>query len=122
LRRGRYYLLDLRGCSPSLLDDPEFLREMLIEGMRMANLSLLGEASHHFTPQGVSGFVMAAGSHFSIHTWPEYGYASIDIYSSEETPVLEEIANFFSKKLQSRDFSLTELIRREVGHGDEEGK
>ena len=41
----------------------------------------MGEAFHRYAPQGVSGVLLVAESHLSIHTWPEAGYAAVDIYT-----------------------------------------
>ena len=63
------------------LDDPKLIDEALLQGARDAGATVLHSHFHHFSPySGVSGVVVLAESHISIHTWPEKNYAAIDIF------------------------------------------
>ena len=77
---GRHYLLDLKECNKDRLDDVEFIKDVLAHVAREAGTSVIGESFHRFEPQGLSGAVLITGAHLCIHTWPEYGYAAIDIF------------------------------------------
>ena len=66
-------------------DTPEFtradaLRTHCIRAVAEAHLTLVGECFHQFQPQGVTGTVLLAESHLAIHTWPENGFATVDVY------------------------------------------
>src|SRR5471030_2511377 len=74
-------LLELRGCDPALLNDPEAVREILLEAVRRGGGTIVTQIFHTFSPHGVSGVVVIAESHVAIHTWPEHGYAAVDIFS-----------------------------------------
>jgi len=108
---GKHFLLDLKDCRENVLDDLEFLRSALTEIVKDTQEGTLGESFHHFTPQGVSGLVLATGSHICIHTWPEYGYAAIDIFTHIESFQPEEAARVLIEKLGSRNPSIVELKR-----------
>jgi len=72
-------LVDLWGASR--LDDPDHIDQALREGAIAAGATILHGHFHHFTPNGgVSGVLVLAESHISIHTWPERDYAAIDIF------------------------------------------
>lgn len=64
--------------------DTEELEQTLIEAARRAGATVLAHASHKFEPHGISAMVIIAESHLSIHTWPEYKYAAVDIFTCGE--------------------------------------
>ena len=73
--------------------------------------TVLGESFHHFSPQGVSGVVVIAESHLSIHTWPEYGYAAVDIFTCGTSVEPEKAAEVLIEKLGAKNHSLMEIQR-----------
>jgi S-adenosylmethionine decarboxylase len=76
---GMHLLVDLWGARN--LDDPEFIDATLQEAALAAGATILHSHFHHFTPNGgVSGVVVLAESHISIHTWPEHDFAAVDIF------------------------------------------
>ena len=79
---GKQVLIDLYGCDPVVLGDPLRLKRVLEDAARAARATIVSSHFHHFSQQGVSGVVIIAESHLTIHTWPELGTASIDIYTS----------------------------------------
>ncbi len=76
---GMHLLVDLWGASR--LDNPEHIDAHLREAAIVAGATILHSHFHHFTPNGgVSGVVVLAESHISIHTWPERDFAAVDIF------------------------------------------
>jgi len=76
---GTHLLIDLWGATQ--LDDPGHIDEALREAAIIAGATILHSHFHHFTPNGgVSGVVVLAESHISIHTWPERNFAAVDIF------------------------------------------
>jgi len=66
-------------------DTPEFtradaLRALCLAAVEDVELTPVGECFHQFEPQGVTGTVLLAESHIAIHTWPENGFVTIDVY------------------------------------------
>lgn len=78
---GRHLLIDFYDCTGRLLNDPKLVEETLLKSAEVAKATILEHCFHQFAPQGVSGVVVIAESHISIHTWPEEGYAAIDIFT-----------------------------------------
>lgn len=81
---GKHYLVDFRSCDPAPLEEMEVTREIFLRAARASNATLLGELFHQFDPVGVSGVLLIAESHISVHTWPEDGFASVDIFTCGE--------------------------------------
>ncbi len=76
---GTHLLVDLWGASN--LSDPGLIDEVLRKAATHAGATILHSHFHHFTPNGgVSGVVVLAESHISIHTWPEREFAAVDIF------------------------------------------
>jgi S-adenosylmethionine decarboxylase len=82
---GKHYLINLYDCPYHLLDDVEFIVQLLRDAAIICNATILDTSYHHFKPEGVTAFVMLAESHISIHTWPEKGSAACDVYTCSET-------------------------------------
>lgn len=81
---GTQILLELEKCDPDTLDNLDKIKQCLTNAASKAGANIIGETFHKFSPVGVTGVVSIAESHISIHTWPEYEYASVDIFSCGE--------------------------------------
>jgi S-adenosylmethionine decarboxylase proenzyme len=77
---GQHHLMELYSCDASLIDDQEVVRRLMVEGARRSGATVVGEHFHKFAPQGVSGVVILAESHFAVHTWPEHGFVAVDLF------------------------------------------
>lgn len=78
---GRHLLVEYHGCDSVVLNDKLRLERVMRAGAEAAGATVLGTIFRTFEPQGVSGVVVVEESHFSIHTWPEHGYAAADFYT-----------------------------------------
>ncbi|MDY7017231.1 MAG: adenosylmethionine decarboxylase [Nitrospirota bacterium] len=78
---GVHVLLELNECQPDLLTDVAGVREKLLEAVHKGGATVVGDYFQQFDPYGVSGMIVIAESHVSIHTWPEYGYAAVDVFT-----------------------------------------
>ena len=79
---GIHLLGEWYGCPAHT---PEFtradaLRALCLDAVRATGLTVVGDAFHQFEPQGVTGTVLLAESHLAIHTWPEHGFVTVDVY------------------------------------------
>lgn len=78
---GQHYLLECEGVEPSLLANPQQLEQILRQAAQQAQAHIVFAHLHHFGEgQGVTGVLVLQESHITIHTWPEYGYAAIDVF------------------------------------------
>ena len=80
----KHILFTLKGCTNGLLDDEQFVRDVVYTASKKCKSTLLALHSHKFEPQGVTCVAMLAESHISIHTWPEMGMAVGDIFTCGE--------------------------------------
>ena len=81
---GRHYLVDFLGCDPETLRFVGPTREIFLRAARESKATLVGEDFYQFEPEGVSGVILIAESHLSVHTWPEEGFAAVDIFTCGE--------------------------------------
>lgn len=78
---GIHLIADLHGIAPGMLTDPAALEHLLRQSAVIAGASIIYSHFHTFgTGQGVTGVVLLAESHITIHTWPECGFAAADIF------------------------------------------
>ena len=73
--------------------------------------TIIGKIFHQFSPYGVTGVVAIAESHLCIHTWPEYGYAAVDIFTCGASFNPTEAAHLIIEALESKDPDLSEVER-----------
>jgi S-adenosylmethionine decarboxylase len=108
---GRHLLLELHDCSPEILDNLETVKSALVEAARRAGATIVDVVFHEFNPFGISGVVVIAESHLSIHTWPEYRYAAVDIFSCGTTLKPSEAASYLVEQFGADRASCVEVSR-----------
>lgn len=81
---GDHYLVDLHGCNEEVVGDAEHAEEALMTAARRCGATIIKEHFYRFSPHGVSGVILIAESHLSIHTWPEDGFVAVDIFTCGE--------------------------------------
>ena len=78
---GKHLIIELFGSPFKLLNDEAYIRKVILDAAKAAKLTIIDCVTHKFQPQGVTGVVVVAESHLSIHTWPESSYAAIDVFT-----------------------------------------
>jgi S-adenosylmethionine decarboxylase len=78
---GRHLTVDMYGCGYDNLNNLEFIKTAMLTAIREANMILLDFCYYQFDPQGLTALALLAESHMSIHTYPELGYAAIDVFT-----------------------------------------
>jgi S-adenosylmethionine decarboxylase len=80
---GTHLLIDLWGASN--LDNIDLVEQTLREAATVAGATILHCHLHHFQPNGgISGVLVLAESHISVHSWPERGFAALDVFMCGE--------------------------------------
>ncbi len=82
---GRQILVEFYDCNSERLNDCQYIGEEMEKAVIAAKATVVSKTFHHFSPFGVSGVIVIAESHVAIHTWPEYQYAAVDIFTCGET-------------------------------------
>lgn len=112
LPTGRHILLELCECPRELLDSPEHLGQILESCAVRGGATVVSSSFHRFSPQGVSGVVVIAESHLTIHTWPEHGYAAVDVFTCGHRVVADRIAALVVEDMRAGDHELTAIQRQ----------
>jgi len=107
---GRQLVVEFWGCN-ELINSQEALEQALRKAVQEANAVLLDVRVHGFNPHGVSGVAIIAESHLAIHTWPEYGYAALDVFTCGEKTKPEAAIKVFRKLLQPERVEILEIKR-----------
>lgn len=82
---GRHILVEYYNCDIEILKDHKRIEDMMVEAAKRAKATVVESVFHVFNPWGVSGAVVISESHLTIHTWPEYGYAAVDLFTCGDT-------------------------------------
>lgn len=81
---GNHILVEFMNCDPHVMNDVAAIERDMVDAARKAGATVINSTFHHFSPWGVSGVVVIQESHLAIHTWPEYGYAAVDLFTCGE--------------------------------------
>jgi S-adenosylmethionine decarboxylase len=108
---GTHLLVELRDCNSKLLNDLKKVESLMVSAAKVASATVIESRFHKFNPFGISGVVVIAESHLTIHTWPEYEYAAVDIFTCGDVLKPEIAANYLVDKFQSKNPSVMEIKR-----------
>lgn len=108
---GTHVLLELKGCNQESLDNLPFIQQTLVYAAEATGATVVGHTFHQFSPQGVTGVVAIAESHLCIHSWPEYSYAAVDIFTCGENFDPHKAADLIITALECQNASRTEIKR-----------
>lgn len=111
---GHQIVADFHHCDSSTLSDVDAITDAMLEAARRAGCTIVTQTFHHFSPYGVSGAVIVAESHLAIHTWPEYGYAAVDVFTCGDTIQPEDALNYLRDALGAGQVSTMEMKRGQV--------
>lgn len=106
---------DLYGCK-DILDDLDAIKDVAHKAIDYVGAQIVEECIHKFEPIGITYFSVISTSHFSIHTWPEYGYAAVDIFSCSDK-VADDISHML-RELFGAEHIVLRQIERDIGVSD----
>jgi len=107
---GTHFVVEAAGCSEEILSDPKRIEQIFKEAAKAARMTVKASYFFRFRPKGVSGSVIVAESHISIHTWPELGYAAIDVYTCGESDP-EKAVDYILHALGAKHAHVSEIRR-----------
>ncbi|WP_300023365.1 adenosylmethionine decarboxylase [uncultured Maribacter sp.] len=107
---GIHATWDVYNCNADKLSFVPYIKESLHTITATLNLEELNEAFKQFEPIGVTGFILLAESHISIHTWPEHNYAAVDVFSCKEFDA-NVVTGLLKKLFDSNKIELNKLNR-----------
>ncbi|MEB1807753.1 MAG: adenosylmethionine decarboxylase [Bacillaceae bacterium] len=108
---GRHVIAELWGCNVEKLNDINFIERVFVDAALESGAEVREVAFHKFAPHGVSGVVIISESHLTIHSFPEHGYASIDVYTCGDRIDPNVASDYISKALQATTSEILEVPR-----------
>jgi S-adenosylmethionine decarboxylase proenzyme len=108
---GQHLIVELYGCDKKTLSSVDKVQNIMIAAAKAANATIIDSIFHHFKPCGVSGVIVIAESHFAIHTWPECGYASLDMFTCGSGTKPWEAFKRVKRNFKATHFSVMKMER-----------
>lgn len=108
---GRHVLAELFGCHADVLNDRDMIRQLMLVAATKAGAEVVGEFFHQFSPHGISGVVVISESHLAIHTWPEHGYAAVDVFTCGDTVDPWVACQYLVKEFGASNMTASEVRR-----------
>lgn len=98
---GRHVISELWECDGEILNDQEQVERIMVNAALESGAEVREVVFHRFEPHGVSGVVIISESHLTIHSFPEHGYASIDVYTCGDRIDPAVASDYISKGLKA---------------------
>ena len=108
---GKHVITELYGCNSEIINNQELIEDIMLEAVELSGATIVKPVFHKFSPHGVSGMVVVSESHFAIHTWPEYGYCALDIFTCGDLINNQIALDHLKSKLQASNISVVEMKR-----------
>lgn len=108
---GQHALAEFFECDPNILNNSAMIEKLMIDAALECGATIVQKCFHMFSPYGVSGVVIISESHLAIHTWPELGYAAVDLFTCGDKCDPKVSFEFLKRKFNSKNASYTELKR-----------
>jgi len=108
---GHHYIVEASGCDPDIIGSVSKVQKILVKAAQIAGATVWAESFNKFSPKGVSGVVVISESHISTHTWPEYGYGALDIYTCGDDVDPEKAINYAVEAFGASTSHMTEITR-----------
>lgn len=115
---GRHLLMECHGCDGAILDEGAELERLARRAAELAGVTVVASAHHDYQPQGASAMVLIAESHLSVHTWPEHGYAAVDIFTCGDAGRPVQACVLLAEALAAKRHSIHEIGRGFVGDSE----
>ena len=110
---GNHILVEFMNCDPHIMNDVAGIERDMVAAAQRAGATVINSTFHHFSPWGVSGVVVIQESHLAIHTWPEYGYAAVDLFTCGEMDAWISF-DHLKECFKSHSYSAIEMKRGSV--------
>jgi S-adenosylmethionine decarboxylase len=117
---GRHILAEFYNCNSNVLNNAELIETAMEEAAVECGATVVEKRFHMFSPYGVSGVVIISESHLAIHTWPEYGYAAVDLFTCGDSCDPLVAYEYLKEKLNAGSAIYTELQRGMFDHAKNE--
>lgn len=108
---GSHLLVELYDCDGAALQTEDSVADAMREAAVKSEATVVAHSFHEFKPYGVSGAVIIQESHYTIHTWPEHGYAAVDLFYCGGTVKVHEAVEVLTRRFQPKRLKFL-VVRR----------
>jgi S-adenosylmethionine decarboxylase len=108
---GRHLLVELYECDTKVISDVRTIEEIMVGAAKAAKATIVDVVFHNFNPNGISGVIVIAESHLTLHSWPEHNFASIDIYTCGSTINPWKAFDYLVKHFKAKNVTAMEFKR-----------
>ena len=115
---AKHFLIEFYGCrNLSALCYQHCLEPLALEAAKLSTLNIIGRIFHQFEPAGVTGIILLAESHISLHSWPEHRYLALDFFSCNPKASPSAFLHYLRKEIIPKEWSVEMRERGNVGEG-----
>ncbi len=107
---GTHLIAELFDCNELHLNDVKKVEEVMMAAAELSSATIIKPFFHKFSPYGISGVIVIAESHFTIHTWPEYGYAAVDVFTCGDL-AYQKALDYIKTELEAERCSIFQFQR-----------
>jgi len=108
---GIHLIVELYECDAEIIKDVVCIKKIVMEAVNISGAEIIEPVFHNFNPHGVSGVVVIAESHVSIHTWPEHRYCALDIFTCGDVIDNDKALSYLRKELQAQNIYVKKIKR-----------
>lgn len=112
---GSHLLVELFGCDKQSLEEERTVGTAMRNAAVASEATVVAESFHEFQPYGVSGAIVIQESHYTIHTWPEHGYAAVDLFYCGGTVKVHKAVRVLREKFKPERIKFL-VVRRGLQH------
>ncbi len=107
---GRHFIAEFYNCNAAVINNMHAVEKIMTEAAEISGATIIKPFFHTFSPQGVSGIIVISESHFAIHTWPEYSYAAVDLFSCSDFQYRDAL-RYIKDKFESGEYLINVINR-----------
>ncbi len=115
---GRQLTIEYYDCNRLILLNKDKLEEIFVSSAKKSGATVISSSFHNFEPQGVSGVVIIAESHFTVHAWPEHDYAAVDIFTCGDSIDIQTAVDTLKSSLESKKHDISSDLNRGLLYND----
>lgn len=108
---GNHLIIELYDCDADIINNTKTVEDTMIQAVKISGATMVQSVIHQFNPHGVSGVIVIEESHFSVHTWPEYGYCALDIFTCGEEIDYYSALQYLKETWHAGSLNVTEMKR-----------
>ena len=112
---ANHQIIDFYGCDKEILSNSDAVKSYFVKAAELSQAPIVSEKFHEFNPFGLTVVLVITVSHISIHTWPEYGYVAIDVFSCCDKLDHERLVEVLQRHFKAKKINSKSIKRGKHG-------